>query len=79
MRITGTQISIVVNHQTIETLEFLLEGKLNNIMSGPVSPAGVLFTIEPMVTKVILLLATGTDGAQKSRGRNGQAKKKFQV
>jgi hypothetical protein len=52
-------VMVIINNRKSQALKFLLEGHLNKIMGCSVSTPSILFTIETMVTKKIMLQSTG--------------------
>jgi len=60
MRVLPTQFMIIVNNLEVETAKFLGKSKLNTIMSSTVSLPGMMLTIEPMITEIVLSLTAST-------------------
>ena len=53
---------VVIYDVEAQALEFLLESQLNKIMGCSVGSSSVLFTVEPVITVEVMILATWTHG-----------------
>ena len=58
MGIALTHFIVIIYNRKTQTLEFLLESKLDKIMGSSISSSSILLTVKPMIAVKIMILST---------------------